>query len=155
MWKLGQGVFLAGGLLGLTFTGQGQAKGVFSFPVFNQSLLTLPVWAPDFIYIRLQTPHQAACLLQLYFILSWLTVPFLWTSTPFPIFLHKDMLAKTCCHCTHKDGSFDILRTWWHVCVFGEPQQRAMSGFVLHSASLLGGINLSVLSEESGRWEWL
>lgn len=44
----------------------------------------------------------------------------LWTSTSFAILLPKDMLAKTCCHCTHKDRNcigFDIPRTWCHVFV--------------------------------------
>lgn len=38
----------------------------------------------------------------------------LWTLTPFPIFLPKDMLAKTCCHCTHKERNWIGLTSWEH-----------------------------------------
>lgn len=86
----------------------------------------------------------------------------LWTMTQFPAFLHKDTLAKTCCHCTHKDRNrvgIDILKTWRHdfVCLVrhnGESCQ-CSAGCVLHGASPLGGISLSVLPEGSGRWECL
>lgn len=45
------------------------------------------------------------------------------------------MLAKTCCHCTHKDRNwmgFDVLRTWWHVsvCLVSHSAAQALSSTV-------------------------
>lgn len=67
MGKLGQGVFLEGCLLGLTFTNQGWVRDLghellIQLWVFNQPLWTMAVWVQDFMSIRLQTSHHTASL---------------------------------------------------------------------------------------------